>query len=73
MKEDIIKLHYFCFVFAIFFRSDSKIKYFASVLLYLNNGHLSKIRSKQSNDKRTKKTKKTSSKHKPRHKYNRNK
>ena len=31
---------------------DKKIKNFASVLLYLNNGHLSKIRSKQSREKR---------------------
>ena len=31
---------------------DNKIKNFASVLLYLNNGHLSKVRSKQSREKR---------------------
>ena len=31
---------------------DRNIKNFASVLLYLNNGHLSKVRSKQSREKR---------------------
>ena len=43
--------------------NDTIIKRFASVLLYLNNGHLSKIRSKQSNEN---KSRKISSRKKPR-------
>ena len=46
--------------------NDTILKRFASVLLYLNNGHLSKIRSKQTNEKKTRKIR---SKNKPRRKY----